>query len=45
MVAKGQIRKILDGVLGGPPFYYADIDLDEGGSGLAQTKFPLQDIE
>ena len=35
MVAKGQIRKVLDGVLGGPPFYYADIDLDEGGSGGA----------
>ncbi|MGA7456938.1 MAG: serine protease [Methyloceanibacter sp.] len=35
VVAKGQIRKVLDGVLGGPPFYYADIDLDEGGSGGA----------
>ena len=29
------IRKVLDGVLGGPPFYYADFDLDEGGSGGA----------
>ena len=35
MVAKGQIRKVLDGVLGGPPFYYADIDIDDGGSGGA----------
>ncbi len=33
VVAKGTVRKVLDGVLGGPPFYYADIDLDEGGSG------------
>ncbi len=35
VIAKGTIRKVLDGVLGGPPFYYADIDLDEGGSGGA----------
>ena len=35
VVATGQIRKVLDGVLGGPPFYYADIDLDDGGSGGA----------
>jgi hypothetical protein len=35
VVAKGQIRKVLDGVLGGPPFYYADIDIDDGGSGGA----------
>jgi hypothetical protein len=33
VVAKGTIRRVLEGVLGGPPFYYADIDLDEGGSG------------
>ncbi|HSD92474.1 MAG TPA: hypothetical protein VLB11_05550 [Methyloceanibacter sp.] len=35
VVAKGKIRRILDGVLGGPPFYYADIDFDVGGSGGA----------
>jgi len=35
VVAKGMIRKVLDGVLGGPPFYYADFDLDDGGSGGA----------
>ena len=35
VLAKGQIRKVLEGVLGGPPFYYADFDLDEGGSGGA----------
>ena len=35
VLAKGMIRKVLDGVLGGPPFYYADFDLDEGGSGGA----------
>ena len=35
VVAKGKIRRVLDGVLGGPPFYYADIDLDDGGSGGA----------
>ena len=29
------IRKVLDGVLGGPPFYYADFDIDDGGSGGA----------
>jgi hypothetical protein len=35
VIATGKIRKVLDGVLGGPPFYYADFDLDEGGSGGA----------
>ena len=35
VVAKGKIRRVLDGVLGGPPFYYADIDFDVGGSGGA----------
>jgi hypothetical protein len=35
VLAKGTIRKVLDGVLGGPPFYYADFDLDDGGSGGA----------
>ena len=35
MLAKGTIRGAFDGVFGGPPYYYADIDLDEGGSGGA----------
>jgi hypothetical protein len=35
VIAKGNIRRVLGGVLGGPPFYYADIDFDEGGSGGA----------
>src|SRR5262245_28033530 len=35
VVAKGTIRRVLEGVLGGPPFSYADVDLDEGGSGGA----------
>ena len=35
VLAKGKIRRVLDGVLGGRPFYYADIDFDEGGSGGA----------
>ncbi len=35
VLAMGTIRRVLEGVLGGPPFYYADIDLDEGGSGGA----------
>ena len=36
MLAKGKIRKGFSGrVLGGPPFYYADIDFDVGGSGGA----------
>jgi hypothetical protein len=47
VLAKGKIRKVFEGVLGGPPFYYAkgvlggppfyyaDIDFDEGGSGGA----------
>ena len=41
VVAKGKIKRVLDGVLGGPPFYYADLDLDEGGSGGAV--FALKD--
>lgn len=41
VVAKGSIRRVLDGVLGGPPFYYADVDIDEGGSGGAV--FALKD--
>jgi hypothetical protein len=47
VLAKGKIRKVFEGILGGPPFYYAkgvlggppfyysDIDFDEGGSGGA----------
>jgi hypothetical protein len=36
VLAKGQIRNGFSGrVLGGPPFYYADIDFDEGGAGGA----------
>ncbi|MGE3528720.1 MAG: serine protease [Methyloceanibacter sp.] len=35
VVATGKIRRVLEGVLGGPPFYYADFDFDEGGSGGA----------
>jgi hypothetical protein len=35
VLAKGRVRRVLDGVLGGPPFYYADIDFDVGGSGGA----------
>jgi hypothetical protein len=35
VLAKGKIRRVLEGVLGGPPFYYADIDFDVGGSGGA----------
>ena len=41
VVAKGNIKRVLDGVLGGPPFYYADLDLDDGGSGGAG--FALKD--
>ena len=41
VVAKGNIKRVLDGVLGGPPFYYADLDLDDGGSGGAV--FALKD--
>lgn len=41
VLAKGQIRSISTGVFGGPPFYYTDIDLDEGGSGGAV--FALKD--
>jgi hypothetical protein len=35
VLARGRIRRALDGVLGGPPFYYADLDFDVGGSGGA----------
>jgi hypothetical protein len=35
VLARGKIRRVLDGVLGGPPFYYSDIDFDVGGSGGA----------
>jgi hypothetical protein len=35
VVATGKVRRVLDGVLGGPPFYYADVDFDVGGSGGA----------
>ncbi len=35
VIAKGTIRRAFSGVLGGPPFYYADIDFDVGGSGGA----------
>jgi hypothetical protein len=33
VLAKGTIRSVSKGLFGGPPFYYADIDLDVGGSG------------
>jgi hypothetical protein len=35
VVAKGEIRSVNKAFFGGPPFYYADVDLDEGGSGGA----------
>jgi hypothetical protein len=36
VLAKGKIRDAFSGrVLGGPPFYYADVDFDVGGSGGA----------
>jgi hypothetical protein len=36
VVAKGVIKEAFSGqVLGGPPFYYADLDFDLGGSGGA----------
>ncbi|HXG78209.1 MAG TPA: serine protease [Methyloceanibacter sp.] len=36
VVAKGTIRKRFSGrAFGGPPFYYADVDFDVGGSGGA----------
>ena len=36
VLAKGKIRNSFSGrVFGGPPFYYADIDFDVGGSGGA----------
>ena len=41
VLAKGKIRRVLDGVLGGPLFYYADVDFDVGGSGGAV--FALRD--
>jgi hypothetical protein len=42
VLARGKIRKGFSGqVLGGPPFYYADIDFDVGGSGGAV--FALRD--
>jgi hypothetical protein len=41
VVAKGTIRSVSSGLFGGPPFYYADVDLDEGGSGGAV--FALKD--
>jgi Trypsin-like peptidase domain len=49
VVAKGKIKRVLDGVLGGPPFYYTDIDFDVGGSGGAVFGFmdgrPVADDE
>lgn len=41
VIAKGKIRSVSSGFFGGPPFYYADVDLDEGGSGGAV--FALKD--
>ncbi len=41
VLAKGTIRSVSNAFFGGPPFYYADIDLDEGGSGGAV--FALKD--
>ncbi len=41
VLAKGTIRSVSSGFWGGPTFYYADIDLDEGGSGGAV--FALKD--
>jgi hypothetical protein len=42
VVAKGKIRDSFSGqVLGGPPFYYTDLDFDVGGSGGAV--FALKD--
>lgn len=41
VVAKGTIRSVSTGMFGGPPFYYADVDLDVGGSGGAV--FALKD--
>lgn len=35
VLAKGTIRSVSTGFWGGPPFYHAEIDLDEGGSGGA----------
>ena len=41
VLAKGTIKKFFDGVLGGPSFYYTDLDFDVGGSGGAV--FTLRD--
>ncbi len=38
VLAKGTIRGAFDGLFGGPKYYYADIDLDEGGSGGAVSR-------
>lgn len=35
VIAKGTIRGVFNAYLGGVPFYTADVDLDEGGSGGA----------
>ena len=41
VLAKGTVRSVSTGFWGGPPFYYGEIDLDEGGSGGAV--FALKD--
>lgn len=41
VLAKGKIRSVSSGMFGGAPFYYGEIDLDEGGSGGAV--FALKD--
>jgi trypsin-like peptidase len=41
VLARGAIRSVSTGLFGGPPFYYGEIDLDEGGSGGAV--FALKD--
>lgn len=41
VLAKGAVRSVSTGFWGGPPFYYGEIDLDEGGSGGAV--FALKD--
>ena len=41
VLATGKIRSVSSGFFGGPPFYYGEIDLDEGGSGGAV--FALKD--
>ena len=35
VVAEGTIRSVSTGFFGGPPFYYGEIDLDEGGINAA----------